>query len=80
MLVYRAISQDPDRPGWSNSLLIFLMLSILTLTYYAGCVLNCGLENEPRDPVYMRKCFRQFIIIEHVLIALVLSCIGESLL
>ena len=77
-LAYRAISQNPGQPGWVNCLLIYFVLTILVLVYYTGCVVNCGPENEPLDPACVRKCFRQFLYIELVLIALLFACIGGS--
>ena len=72
---YRISTQQPDRPGWSNCLLIFIFLELLVLIYYSTCVLTCGNPDEPLDPACTWVCLRRFLWASLILVFFLLSCI-----
>ena len=80
VVAYRIISQQPDRPGWMNCVLIYLALELASLIYYATCAISCGDADEPLDPACVRRCLLRFLVIQLILLFFLLSCMLGSLL
>lgn len=78
-VLYLIISQQPDRPGWTNCVLLYLGLELLSLIYYTTCVLSCGGSEEPLDPACVRRCLLRFLVIQLILLFFLLSCVLGSL-